>query len=145
MLRPLTIEDIPELSRLAPLFWAEGKLPGGFDPEVFARTWTSLISSGTGHIVGLYDLTGLVGALGYILAPDPNDGATVATEMFWFVDPEYRGSGLRLFHWFEGAAAALGASRLMAAHLSAINGPELKHLYERFGYREVETFYFKQL
>lgn len=145
MLRPLTSADLPAVVRLAPMFWAEGKLPGKFVPEVFLRTWESLFSLGIGQMIGSFDGDRVTGVLGFILSPDANDGEIVATEMFWFVDPASRGDGLRLFRAFETEAKAAGAKRLIMVHLSSINGPELKHLYERCGYHEIETQYLKDI
>lgn len=145
MLRQLSTADLPALLHLAPLFWAEGKLPGRFVPEVFMRTWESLFSIGVGRIIGYFEFDQIRGALAYVLMPDPNDGVPTATEMFWFVDPLCRGAGLRLLSAFEEEAKAAGAERLVMVHLTSINAPELRHLYERRGYREVETHYLKEI
>ena len=145
VVRRLTIDDVEALLPLASLFWAEGRLPGSFNADTFRATWGRFLDLGIGHILGLSSGERLVGAPGFLVAPDPNDGALVAQETFWYVEPESRGSGLRLLRAFEDEALALGVKRVLVAHLKEINGPELKRIYEHRGYRETETTYMKEI
>lgn len=145
MIRLLTIQDLPLAAQLGPQFYAEGKLPGRFVPEVFARKWTEFIEMGIGFIIGLFEGQKLEGCFGAIVAEDVNDGALTANEMFWFVQPESRGQGLRLFNAYETEARSRGAKRCSMIHLLGLQPDALSKLYERRGYRAVETAYHKEL
>lgn len=144
-IRYVQSSELPLLFSMAENFWAEGKLPGQFKPEVFIRTWTTLMENNIGRILGYFKEDRIAGALGFILSPDPNDGEMVATEMFWFVLPSDRGgTGLKLLHFYERLAKAAGAKRTIMAHLQGLNDEKLKHLFARRGYRPIETHYLKE-
>jgi GNAT superfamily N-acetyltransferase len=140
-----SVEDLPAIEPLGARFYAEARLPGRFVPAVWAATWQRLLAGGNGALF-LLERTGEVcGALGAIIFPDPNDGDLVASEMFWFVAPEARGAGLRLLGAFEAWAAERGAQRLGMVHLATAGADRLAKLYERRGYRCVQTDYLKEI
>lgn len=144
--RPLTVEEIPSLADMGAQFYAEGNLPGRFVPEVFVATWNTLYSLGVAEILGLFRDDGeLLGVLGGIVSPDPNDGDLVAMEMFWFVRKEARGRGLLLIDAYEKWARARGAKRAMMGLLKALAPEVLQKTYLRRGYSERETQFQKDL
>ncbi len=145
MIRLLTVQELPMAAQLGPQFYAEGKLPGKFVPEVFAAKWTELMELGMGFILGLFDGPKLAGVFGAVVAGDVNDGEMTANEMFWFVRPESRGRGLSLMSAYEAEARKRGAKRCSMIHLLELQPEKLADLYERRGYRAVETAYHKEL
>ncbi len=145
MVRLLTVQELPMAAQIGPQFYAEGKLPGKFIPEIFAAKWTAFIEAGIGFIIGLFDGVKLEGCFGALIAGDPNDGELVANEMFWFVKPDSRGNGLRLFTEYESEARKRGAKRCSMIHLLSLQPEALSRLYERRGYRAIETAYYKEL
>lgn len=126
-------------------FFDEGKLPGGFVPEIFSRNWKNLIERNIGTIIGSFDGDTITGALGAVLAPDLNNGQTIATECFWFVIDRHRGHGIALLKEFERWAAFRKAKRVAMIHLHALQPERLSELYQRMGYKAVETNYLKDL
>lgn len=138
-------ERVPELARLGRQFQEEGAIPGKFIPEVFVKTWNNLLGINLGILFGLEKDGQLVGGLGAILFPDPNDGELVANETFWFVSKEHRGQGLKLLDAFEGWARDFGVKRVSMVHLENLSPRALNRLYRLRGYRPVETHYFKEL
>lgn len=152
MIRQLHADEIVGLRGLGRAFFAEGRLPGAFRYPVFADSWRRLLGSGLGAIFAYWpegDQYGEepAGALGAAVYPDPNDGELVATEFFWFVMPDRRGgpAALRLLRAYETWAQSVGARRLIMVHLAALRADDLKRVYERMGYREVETHYIKEV
>lgn len=140
--------SVSDLARVAPLcarFYAEAKLPGRFVPEVWTRSWQNLLCGGNATLFLLERAGEIIGAIGGVIFPDPNDGDLVASEMFWFVTPEARGCGLRLFTWFEAWAVNRGAKRIAMVHLETPGAERLAKLYERRGYRRVQTDYLKEI
>lgn len=84
---------------------------------------------------------GLTGMIGLFLHPHAFTGELTATEMFWWVEPEARGHGLRLLQAAEAWARTAGAALLqMVAPDDAI-----ERLYVRLGFQKVETSYRKEL
>jgi GNAT superfamily N-acetyltransferase len=139
-------DRVADVMALGVSFFAEGKLPGALDTAVAERNWRMLIESGAGAIFAIRGADGrVVGALGALIYPDLNDGALVATEAFWYVLPEHRGSGLRLLQTFETWAQARGARRLIMVHLSGLMPDKLETFYQRRGYRAIEKHYLKEV
>lgn len=145
MVRALTVDELPEAALMGPAFFAEGKLPGSFVPAVFVTKWSWLIENGIGFILGLFREGKLCGAFGGIATEDLNDGVKVANECFWFVKPEARGRGFELLLAYEEEARRLGCARCSMIHLINLQPEKLAEVYERRGYRAVETSYFKEL
>jgi GNAT superfamily N-acetyltransferase len=140
---PGTVDHLPVLAVLGQRFYEEGRLPGRFIPGTFCRTWEQLLQTGAGGLFLLPDGGLPVGAIGGVLYPDPNDGALVATECFWFVHPQFRGRGLELLEAFESWARDRGAQRIIMVLLHNLMPEQLSALYRRRGYTAVETHYVK--
>lgn len=134
---------IPELVPLAQEFYAGGDLPGGLDPDVFCRTWASLLFHGAGVLLAAERDGKIIGSIGGTLAPDPRDGELVLNETHWFVaDQHRRGSaGIALWEAFEAEAVRRGAARVTMAHLANKIGEKIAPMLLRGGYRPVEVHY----
>ncbi len=145
MIAPLDVSELNQLAALGAKFYAESGLPGRFVPDVFEASWRQFYSIGMGQIFKLEVDGQIVGAIGGMVYPDPNDADLVASEMFWFVDPAARGGGIRLFSAFEDWAKQRGAKRIAMIHLQSLAPEALERLYLRKGYRKIESHYFKTL
>jgi RimJ/RimL family protein N-acetyltransferase len=83
----------------------------------------------------------IVGMLGYVIFPHFLSGELVAGEVFWWVEPEDRGEGLKLLRAAEDRARSFGAKNFqMIAPNDRVGA-----LYERLGYRRVETSFQRPL
>lgn len=78
----------------------------------------------------------LCGMLGIVVFGHPMSGERQATEVFWWVEPEYRGVGIRLLRVGERWAQMRGAVTMQMVAPSESAG--VGRLYERLGYREIE-------
>lgn len=147
MIRAITFDEVPLLVPFAAAFFEEQKLPGKVVPEVFVSNWQKWIQLNMGIVLGSFNDDTLTGTIGGIVYPDPNDGETVAGEMFWYVPPEKRAGseGIRLFTEFEKTAKSQGAKRITMIHLERNNGKILGAFYRKRGYRPIETHYIKEL
>lgn len=83
----------------------------------------------------------LTGMLGIFLHPHPFTGATTASEMFWWVEPEQRGHGVRLYRAAVRWAKDAGATLLQMV----APGPDVARFYEAIGMSKVETSYQRRL
>lgn len=145
MVRTLTIEELPELAKMGPEFYKESGLMGSFIPDIFVAKWTAFINLDIGFVIGLFRDGKLAGGFGAIVSDDFNDGAIVASECFWFVSSEARGRGFELLLAYEEEARKRGAVRCSMIHLLALQADRLGELYERRGYKAIETAYMKEL
>lgn len=87
-----------------------------------------------------------VGLIAGMLAPHPfNPGLRLASELFWFVAPEYRGSraGLLLLLAFDSWAEQEGAH---AVHMALEAGsPVNDRFLTKRGYRKAEVHYLRDV
>ena len=146
MIRKLELSELDKLSDGAEQFFVEGKIPGKFDIEIFKRNWTFFYEGNFGCIFVLIDENEKVyGAIGCIKVPDLMTATIIASEMFWYVLNGHRGEGMKLFNAFEKWAKENGCQSIRMIHLTGLMVDELKSLYLRRGYREVETAYEKEV
>lgn len=81
------------------------------------------------------------GMIALVVSNHPYSGLPTAFELVWWVDPESRGTGRELLSAAEGWAREHGAKAIqMVAPNSRIGA-----LYERLGYRPIETSYQRSL
>jgi GNAT superfamily N-acetyltransferase len=104
-----------------------------------------LLESGTGVIFVDENGEEIQGTLGGVAYPEINSGELVATEFFWFVAPERRGGGLRLYRAFEEWARSKGCREIRMAYLIDSMPEKLAKLYRRLGFEPVEVQYVKEL
>lgn len=113
------------------------------DLDYCSKRYEQMFKDNIAEIFVLEKCGKLIGSLGFIKAPDVLNGRLTFIEMFWFVDPESRGDGLKLFRHFEKYAKECGAKQIAMIHLSDSYPEKLKRLYLRSGYKLVENHYIK--
>lgn len=112
------------------------------NPAQMRMTAAQLIEAASGNVfVAEADDGTLVGMLGVIVFPHHLSGDTTCGEVFWWVEPDRRGIGLRLLRAAEAWAKAQGATTLQLIAPSH----EVETLYERLGFEAVERTYQKAL
>lgn len=146
MIRGAGIEDVPEIVRLGSRSLADGPYKGMLKdtPEQSARFALQVINSMNGKVL-LYenDHGKVVGLLAFLIYPHYFTQEPTATEIMWYVEPEERagGGGIKLLWEAEKQAKAMGALRMGFTAPTA----EVASLYERFGYKQVEVSFQKEL
>ena len=129
-------------------FAAEAGYPFPVDGGHFLRFWDSAIMSGVGSFyVALNESDTVVGGFGGVFFPDCFSGELHASESFWFLNPEARGTsvGLKMFNAFEAEAKERGCKALVMIHLAGLNEAPLDRLYLRKGYSRAEQVFRKIL
>lgn len=144
-IRDIACDEVPLLLDGARTFFAEGGLLGALNPRTFVEGWQRLLASGSGMLLGVFRERQLIGAIGGVIHPDFVTGEVVAQEMFWFMLPGERGSGIRLFKQYELKAALRGAKRILMVHLADLNDDAMGKLYGRMGYAMMEKIYAKNI
>ncbi|MFZ2950891.1 MAG: GNAT family N-acetyltransferase [Desulfuromonadaceae bacterium] len=115
------------------------------DPDHATKTYQRMIRSGAAVVFALMVGDKVVGGLGGIKGPDLHHPRIVAVETFWFVLPEFRGKGLRLFAAFENWAVEKKCDAVAMVHLTDSQPEILEKLYRRKGYELIEKHYLKVL
>lgn len=127
-------------------FFAEGKLPGGFDEAYFIKRWSKLIENNAAHVLGLFGDDGKIsGGLAWKVV-ESGDFApySCAVESWWFMLQGRRGGGLALLKAFEDWCDFYRIRHRMMIHLVNLQPEKLGALYERRGYRHIENVYLKE-
>ena len=122
----------------------EGSFPMAFHKDHWCGTWSQFMDLGVGVVLVDIEQDVLRGAIGGYVSPDVCDGAMTLHEGFWYVYPEHRGSGVKLLKAFTEEGKKRGAERMTMIHLN-FNGPSLAKLYEREGFKPVQTTYMKEI
>jgi len=143
VIRDATEQDIPRLVAMGERFLTEtvyrGRVP--VDPATMARTLALLVATENGTVLVSERDGVVVGMIGLLLFENPISGELTAGELFWWVEPEHRGIGVRLLKRAEQWARRAGARKV---HMIAPT-PEVGQLYDRLGYGYLEAAYQKAI
>lgn len=146
MIREATITDMPGLVAVGRRFFDAVDWPNGvvFDPEHLSSVLGNLIVSETGAVFVNDDITAVAGAVVY---PHYFSGQLTGNELFWWVDPSERQSGVgaRLFDTLETWAEERGAKTFSMITLHGLAHDTVGSLYERRGYQQMEHMYMRAL
>lgn len=150
LIRHATSDDLSALMPMCRRFyglcpWAD---VAPYDEETATAGMAALLANeNTGLLV--IDRDGvLVGAVGFVLTPVWLSAVFhVAQEVFWWVEPEARGSrdGLKLLQEGERWAEAQGAKAVVMIRLDGMEDDALHRTYTRRGYTAVEHHYVRKL
>lgn len=145
MIRTATVDDLQAASAVVARFSAD--IGRRFDAEHFADSFAELMAVDLGAMF-LLEKDGVIqGVICGLVTPDLFHGGLLASEIAWYVLPEYRGGtgGVRLFLEFERWALEQCAEEIHMVHLQQSMPEELAKFYQRHGYTAMETHYSKVL
>jgi len=142
VIREATPADTPRLVEMGERFLTQTVYRGRVtvNPEQMAATVT-LMRGEVGKIFVLEIDGAVVGMIGLLIFLHPIAGEVTVSEVFWWVEPEHRGGGIRLLKRAEQWARAAGAVKLMMIAPTA----DIGQLYLRLGYEPLETTYQRTL
>lgn len=135
-LHPWEIEDVLPL---AEAFHAEADVGSTFSAEIFTGTLRR-----NEHVaIGAFVNHMLVGVLVGVLVQQTMTVARMAQEIMWYMLPDHRGNpdALKMFDAFESWAASKQAN--VISMVSLAGSTTVTKLYERKGYKAVETHHLK--
>jgi GNAT superfamily N-acetyltransferase len=145
--RRATLDDIPRMVEMGEAFTAAVQSPVPFDPDGFAERMTMFIGLEDAFIQLLDDRQlGAVGGIGAFCAPHflfmkP----MMASELFWWIEPEYRGgtAALRLIEDYERWARQKGCG--IVAFSMFEGDDKVQRVLERRGFKHMESAFAKAL
>lgn len=142
--------DIPALLEMGRRFFAvSGYEPlTCYDSRSMEKTLRSLLSDGNGILLVAETGGGIAGMAGGMIYPFYfADSHMTGQELFWWVDPEYRGGGPgpKLLEHMERTAREKGAQSFVMGALAARRPDRTGALYRRRGYVPMEHLYIREL
>jgi GNAT superfamily N-acetyltransferase len=141
--------DLPDIVEAVMPLYRESNHPFDANREVWVRAWSGMIEGGTGVIYfGKTDDGRIMGAIGGAFFPSLNTGLLQASELVWYVLPEFRGHALgwALYRLFEMESKRRNVYFMTMSHLADNDSVDtLREFYKREGYRKMETVYIKEL
>jgi GNAT superfamily N-acetyltransferase len=145
--RPATHADIPEIIRMGRAFWAQtpySAIP--YCPDSIAETCLAMLAN---NLLLMAEVDGKVaGAVGAVASPlYANKSVLVGAELFWWVEPEHRNSGVGklMLSAIEDAARAAGVYRFSMMAFDDIEVEKAAAIYSRVGYSPTERSFGKVL
>lgn len=141
MIRSAGPDDIPRLVEMGRRFRKETSYNAHLadNAEQMRETAAKLI--GVDGILVTERGGEIVGMIGFIVHTHFISGEKVGGEVFWWVEPEHRGEGVKLIKEAEKRVRQAGAKQFQ---MIAPND-RVANLYRRMGYEFVETTYQKNL
>ena len=143
MIRDARFIDIPRLVEMGMQFINESPYSAHIRPHAgaIAELVRNLIGSKSGLVLVYERHQAVLGMIGVVATNHPYTGAPVMSEMFWYVEPDARGTGHRLLEAAEEWARGQGIE-----HSVMISPSEkVSRYYERIGYAPLESQYIKRL
>lgn len=142
MIRHATLDDVPAIVRMGQQFiQTDYRHIVRENPEQMAALATMLIDGEHGTVF-LIDRDGdVVGMIGMLCTTHFLSGDMFAGELFWWVNPDQRGNGVRLLKKAEAWALERGAKTIQ---MIAPN-ERVGQLYTRMGYMPTEMSFQKDM
>lgn len=142
-IRLLTFWEVHDTMELARMFHAEAGFGAPFCPEAYQGTMSLPDVCAVGMFLHDGARVELVGALVGLVSRHFMTEDVLASELMWYVLPDYRGLGgaVSMVAMFEEAVRARGATACSMVELEKFLGAGA--LYTRLGYLKTESHYLK--
>ena len=115
-----------------------------FDEYSFKSLFESMVKGGSFWVLVSGDeVVGICGALAFPLYF--NSDYLLAQELFWYVDPDHRGSGYKLLNSLEEWAKDEGVHTIHMFALEDKSIETMKKVYAKKGYHPIERTFSKEL
>lgn len=145
-IRLANIEDVDTLVELGEAFCLEYGLV--YKRESISKSFIDVINHPMGFTM-VVETEGVIrGLVAMIGSPSIfNDEITQASELMYYVTPEYRGNraGIQLLKSYENYCTRLGYKEIGLICPEALKTDKLDTLYTKLGYKKYETTYIKEV
>lgn len=139
MIRAAEHKDVALILPLLIEFWSESPFIDLIDvkTETVLNTVTWLIENESGLLHVFEKDSKIVGVIGFILTPSWfNDEHITAFELFWYVKPDFRGSGMKLYLKAVEALKRIGADTIEMGAVPPYQTTQ--KIYEKLGLTETD-------
>jgi GNAT superfamily N-acetyltransferase len=141
LIRRATVADLPALVAMAQRFHEASGY--GDIAEFDALSFATTLQSAPNVVVLVAEKDGLIGMAGALVYPMYfNLQHVTAQEMFWWVEPEHRGIGSKLFDALEEEVKKMGAQSLTMIAIERFSW--VGSYYEKRGFRPSERSFIRR-
>ncbi len=143
-IRKAVVEDAYRVKEMATDFWAHTRYREEPDEASLQTMFHHLKDHG---ILLVLDVDGVArGFVGAVFAPLLADmKVMMATEVAYWVDPQFRGRGRALLFALEAAAREAGVKYLHMVSLEGSRPDVAESIYRDAGYKKTETVFVKEI
>lgn len=142
MIRVAKKEDFDAILDLSEVFWTHTEYEEPFERE-HTRAYVEMAYQ-HGLLAVVETMGEIVGFAAGIKAPLMGNSSVFAgTELAYWVNPEYRGCGVRLLKFIEDLARLAGVKYWCMVSLQSCDPDNANSIYERMGYHLTEMTYLK--
>lgn len=149
MIRPAELRDVPTLVRMGIKFHSDVNLSPFFslNPDHLAKRLRQMLRSSNTRLVALELDSDVQGVAGFTINGSFfTDEAKVAQELFYWINPGYRGTyGKELLRALEATAVSEGCTHIAMIALETSDPERMDKIYRAVGYLPVERTYLKLL
>ena len=145
MIRPGVTEDMSELLPLVKSFYDESFKAYGFsfDEDVLKAVIKGHCEAGSGLV--MVEDGKIVGTIAGNFVQFPTSSFKVFQEVIWYVLPEYRRHGLKLFKETENYCKSIGVQAIVMGNMANLNSEKMDKFYKSQGYKVMEVQWLKLL
>lgn len=150
-LKLATQDDRQEVLRMCRLFYEASPFypTVSFSPQKIEALFDLAIETGHSQVLVLLyiESSKVCGMVVGLASETPFSTDVVASELAWWVDPEYRGTRKAgdLVLAYEAWARHIGCKHVTMALLPQLTNPKVERYYDRLGYKKTEISYIKEL
>lgn len=145
MIRTAVIEDMSELLPLVKRFYDESLKYYGFsfDEDVLKAIIKGHCEAKSGLV--LVEDDKIVGTIAGNFVQFPTSNYKVFQEVIWYVLPEYRRHGIKLFKETEIYCKSIGVQAVVMGNMANLNNNKMDNFYKSQGYKMMEVQWLKLL
>ena len=142
-IRPGRVEDIDQIIPIVEEFHAETLDRFGFSGDEDKVRALAVACIDTSFMAWEGDrLIGVIG--GQVVVPSSGN-EKIWQEYIWYVLPEYRSVGLKLYAKMEQKCRDMEITKMVMVHMCDKIGDKVASVYDKIGYRPFEIHYVKEL
>ena len=147
-IRPVTVKELLVVASHLPVFFKEFGGPYQYDEDRFIIAWIEWLKLPTHTLFGAFENDKWIGSLGgYVWVHPWTKDQILGEELFWYVLPEYRISGVggKLYSAFVSWLHEKKAEYLLMLYAHGRSPDSVKQFYKKQGFTIFESTVIKRI
>lgn len=145
MIRLATMEDIPKTMPLIEAFYEESLKHYGFKLNKDVLTAIMIEHCKNQSALVMEEDGLIIGVIAGKFVQFPISDYKIFQEVIWYVLPEYRSHGIKLFKETEKHCKSIGIQAIIMGNMANLNNDKMDRFYKGQGYKTLEVQWIKIL